>query len=135
MSHDNNDQPLPPKAPSSLKDYLESYRPQGPHEAAGRSDGSMTYWEAARAAARGRSARDWRTEWQKQQRPPLKPRRNWSGPLLTLGLLAALGLSVYGIILLDQHLEALHWHWMNPNEATDFGDHASPGINWGGGRR
>jgi len=132
MARDNNEDSPPAKTPGSLKDYLDSYRPEVSQDGVRPGPGSMAYWEVAREAARGRSARDWRAEWKAAHRPPIKKGRNWSSVWLTIGLIAALCLSVWGVVELDRQLDAMHWHWMNPNGAETVGDQMGPAINWGG---
>jgi len=124
----------PGKDPSNvLQDFLSAYRPSaGQPGPIMPPDTGLSYWEAAREAARGRSARDWRAEWKRMRRDPVRQGRDWKLAALAFGVVLTLLLSVYGLVRLDSFLDSHHWHWMNQHESTEPADHIAPTIHWGG---
>ncbi len=118
--------------PNTLSDLLDAYRPQEDRTRGSGEAPGLSSWESARTAAHGLTARDWREDWKRKRRPPLKRSRDWKTPLLAIATVIILCLSVFAIYKLDALLDALHWHWMNPNEAEQPADQPAPSIHWRG---
>ena len=136
MPRDKNEAKPNQNQPNSLSELLDAYRPSSaPRTLGGTSEssgGAFSSWEAIQREAHGRSARDWRAEWARQRREPLKQSKDWKPALLAVGTVIILSLCIFGVYELDALLNRLHWHWMNPNEAEQPADQPGPAIHWGG---
>ncbi len=116
---------------TELHDFLEAFRPDvgksvgpNPHPVGAGTSGLHDHWAVSRPDSR--SARDWRQEWQAQHRPALQQPQNPKVLWLSLALVIAVLLSVYGVWRIDQ---AVHEHAI-PSEMT--ADHTAPAIHWRG---
>lgn len=133
MERDDNDMKAGQGRSNPLQDFIAAYRPTlGKRGTSETPDSGLGYWEVAREAARGRSARDWRVEWKTKRRDPLRRGTDWKLVMLALGTVLTLALSIYALVGLDKMLDSMHWHWMNPHEAQQSDDRGPPVIHWGG---
>ncbi len=103
-----------------------------------KSSGFSKLWQGeVGGEVSGRSASEWREDWQRGRKAPIPLPSDKKKLWRSVGLLAAIGASLFAVYLLDAFLEKEHWHWMNPNESGETasfigGGAGGPSINWGG---